>query len=175
MIPKVVTEYIEEYICQEVYVQISIIKGKEKTSIEATIDKYFNTNHFKDFSAGKPYFHFIEGLRDKCLVKLKNSPMKYKKSNDPTIKLLQKKLINLNDRELEDTFWEVETGEFFSGQQINELESRCENLIKELDLNKYDKKEVKKKILQFCTNYEKLCKKKYPEAPLPLKILTNIN
>jgi len=175
MIPEVVTEYIDEYISQEVYVQIAIIKGKEKTSIDATIDKYFNTNHFKDFSEGKPYFYFIEGLKDKCLGKLKNSPMKNKKTNDPTINLLQKKLTNLSDKELEDTFWEIETGEFFSGKQIKELESKFKNSIKELDLKKYNKKEVKKKIIKFCINYEKLCKKKYPEAELPLKILKDVN
>ena len=73
MIPKKVKDHIEEYIGQEVYVQIAIIKGKEKVSTETAIDKYFNTNHFRDFSEGKPYFHFIDGLRDKCLGKLKNS------------------------------------------------------------------------------------------------------
>ena len=56
MIPQKVKDHIEEYISQEVYVQIAIIKGKEKVSTETAIDKYFNTNHFKDFSEGKPYF-----------------------------------------------------------------------------------------------------------------------
>ncbi len=70
MIPQKVEDHIEEYISQEVYVQIAIIKGKEKVSTEIAIDKYFNTNHFRDLSEGKPYFHFIEGLRDKCLGKL---------------------------------------------------------------------------------------------------------
>ena len=60
MIPKKVKEFIEEYISQEVYVQIAIIKGKEKVSIDLAIDKYFNTNHFRDFSEGKPFFHFID-------------------------------------------------------------------------------------------------------------------
>ena len=78
MIPQKVKDHIEEYISQEVYVQIAIIKGKEKVSTETAIDKYFNTNHFRDFSEGKPYFHFIDGLRDKCLGKLKNSPMRDK-------------------------------------------------------------------------------------------------
>ena len=59
MIPQKVKDHIEEYISQEVYVQIAIIKGKEKVSTEKAIEKYFNTNHFKDFSEGKPYFHFI--------------------------------------------------------------------------------------------------------------------
>ena len=90
MIPQKVKDHIEEYISQEVYVQIAIIKGKEKISTESAIDKYFNTNHFRDFSEGKPYFHFIVGLRDKCLGKLKNSPMRDKETEDETIKLLKK-------------------------------------------------------------------------------------
>ena len=173
MIPENVKEYIEEYISQEVYVQIAIIKGKEKISTETAIDKYFDTNHFRDFSEGKPYFHFIEGLRDKCLGNLKNSPMRDKETEDETIKLLQKKLNDLSDAELEDTFWEIETGEFFSGEQINELEKNCNELIKELNLS--NKKEVQKTIMSFCENYEKLCQKKYPEAPLPLEILKSNN
>ena len=124
MIPQTVKDHIEEYISQEVYVQIAIIKGKEKVSTEIAIDKYLNTNHFRDFSEGKPYFHFIDGLRDKCLGKLKNSPMREKKTDDETIKLLQKKLNELSANELDDTFWEIETGEFFSGEQIKELEER---------------------------------------------------
>ena len=43
MIPQKVKDHIEEYISQEVYVQIAIIKGKEKVSTETAIDKYFNT------------------------------------------------------------------------------------------------------------------------------------
>ena len=173
MIPQKVKDHIEEYISQEVYVQISIIKGKEKVSTETAIDKYFDTNHFRDFSEGKPYFHFIEGLRDKCLGKLKNSPMRDKETEDETIKLLQKKLNDLSDAELEDTFWEIETGEFFSSEQIKELEKNCNELIKELNLS--NKKEVQKTIMSFCEHYEKLCQKKYPEAPLPLEILKSIN
>ena len=173
MIPQKVKDHIEEYISQEVYVQIAIIKGKEKVSTEIAIDKYLNTNHFQDFSEGKPYIHFINGLRDKCLGKLKNSPMRDKKTDDKTIRLLQKKLNNLNNDELENTFWEIETGEFFSGEQIKELEKNCNELIKELNLS--NKKEVQKTIIHFCENYEKLCQKKYPEAPLPLEILKSIN
>ncbi len=175
MIPQIVKEYIEEYISQEIYVQIAIIKGKEKVSTEIAIYKYFNTNHFRDFSEGKPYLHFINGLRDKCLVKLKNSPMRYKETDDETIKLLQKKLNDLTDDELEDTFWEIETGEFFSGEQIKELENNCNQLVKELNFSNKNKKDVQKTILSFCENYEKLCQKKYPEAPLPLEILKSIN
>ena len=173
MIPQKFKDHLEEYISQEVYVQVAIIKGKEKVSTEIAIDKYFDTNHFRDFSEGKPYFHFIEGLRDKCLGKLKNSPMRYKETEDETIKLLQKKLNDLSDDELDDTFWEIETGEFFSGEQIKELEKNCNDLIKKLNLS--NKKEVKKIIMSFCEHYEKLCQKKYPEAPLPLEILKYIN
>ena len=172
MIPQKVKDHIEEYISQEVYVQIAIIKGKEKVSTKIAIDRYFDTNHFKDFSKGKPYFHFIDGLRDKCLGKLKNSPMRDKETKDETIKLLQKKLNDLSDDELDDTFWEIETGEFFSGKQIKELENSCNDLIKDLNLS--NKKEVQKKIMNFCENYEKLCQKKYPEAPLPLEILKSL-
>ncbi|MDC0233736.1 hypothetical protein OAJ76_01930, partial [Candidatus Pelagibacter sp.] len=171
MIPQNVKDHIKEYISQEVYVQIAIIKGKEKVSTEIAIDKYFNTNHFRDFSDGKPYFHFIDGLRDKCLGKLKNSPMRHKETEDETIKLLQKKLNYLSNDELEDTYWEIETGEFFSGKQIKELEDNCNELIKDLKLSNKNKKEVQKIIMSFCENYEKLCKKKYPEALLPLEIL----
>ena len=173
MIPESAKEYIEEYISQEVYVQIAIIKGKEKVSTEIAIDKYLNTNHFQDFSEGKPYIHFINGLRDKCLGKLKNSKMRHKETEDETIKLLQKKLNNLSNDELENTFWEIETGEFFSGEQIKELEKNCNKLIKELNLS--NKKKVQKTIIGFYENYEKLCQKKYPEAPLPLEILKSIN
>ena len=94
MIPQKVIDHLDEYISQEIYVQIAVIKGKEKVSTETAIDKYFKTNHFRDFSEGKPYFHFIDGLRDKCLGKLKNSPMRDKETEDETIKLLQKKLLN---------------------------------------------------------------------------------
>ena len=173
MIPQKVKDHIEEYISQEVYVQISIIKGKEKVSTQTAIDKYFDTNHFRDFSEGKPYFHFIEGLRDKCLGKLKNSPMRDKETEDETIKLLQTKLNNLSNDELENTFWEIETGEFFSGEQIKELDKNCNELIIKLNLS--NKKQVQKTIMNFCEHYEKLCQKKYPEAPLPLEILKSIN
>ena len=175
MILQKVKDHIEEYISQEVYVQIAIIKGKEKVSTKIAIDKYLNTNHFRDFSEGKPYFHFIEGLRDKCLGKIKNSPMKDKETKDETIKLLQKKLNNLSNDELEDTYWEIETGEFFSGKQIKELENNCNELIKELNLSNKNKKEVQKSIISYCENYERMCQKKYPEAPLPLEILKSIN
>ena len=177
MIPQKVKEHLEEYINQEVYVQISVIKGREKVSTKSAINKYLNSNHFRDLSEGKPYNHFIDDLRDKCLGKLKNSPMLNKKTDDKIIIELQNKLNNLNEGELEDTFWEIETGEFLSGNQIKELEDNRETLISKLDVSKVDQKEdiVYETLLTFCKNYEKLCQKKYPEAPLPLEILKSIN
>ena len=174
MIPLKVKEHLDEYINQEVYVQIAIIKGKEKISTNSAMDKYFNSNHFKDLSEGKPYDHFIDGLRDKCLGKLKDSPMKNKLSSDKTILELQDKLNNLNDEDLDNTYWEIETGEFFSSDQIKELESNRNELIEKLDITK-NKNEVFQTIISFCKNYEKLCQQKYPEAPLPLEILKSIN
>ena len=174
MVPLKVKEHLEEYINQEVYVQIAIIKGKEKISTNSAIDKYFNSNHFKDLSEGKPYDHFIDGLRDKCLGKLKDSPMKNKQSTDKTILELQDKLNNLNDEDLDNTYWEIETGEFFSSDQIKELESNRNELIEKLDITK-NKNEVFQTIISFCKNYEKLCQQKYPEAPLPLELLKSIN
>ena len=174
MIPQKVKEHLDEYINQEAYVQIAIIKGKEKISTNSAIDKYFNSNHFKDLSEGKPYDHFIDGLRDKCLGKLKDSPMKNKQSTDKTILELQDKLNNLNDKDLDNTYWEIETGEFFSSDQIKELESNRNELIEKLDITK-NKNEVFQTIIIFCKNYEKLCQQKYPEAPLPLEILKSIN
>ena len=174
MIPLKVKEHLDEYINQEVYVQIAIIKGKEKISTNSAINKYFNSNHFKDLSEGKPYDHFIDGLRDKCLGKLKDSPMKNKQSTDKTILELQDKLNNLNDEDLDNTYWEIETGEFFSSDQIKELESNRNELIEKLDITK-NKNEVFQTIISFCKNYEKLCQQKYPEAPLPLELLKSIN
>ena len=174
MIPPKVKEHLEEYISQEVYVQVSTIKGKEKVSTKSAIKKYFTSNHFRDLSEGKPYNHFIDGLRDKCLGKLKNSPMRDKQTNDETIKVLQKKLNDLTDEEMNNTFWEIETGEFFSDEQIKELEKDRSDLISKLDLNKKEN-EVFETIINFCKNYEALCKKKYPEAPLPLEILKSVN
>ena len=174
MIPQKVKDHLDEYINQEVYVQIAIIKGKEKISTKSAIDKYFNSNHFKDLSEGKPYDHFIDGLKDKCLGKLKDSPMRDKQSDDKIIQELQKKLDELNDDELDDTYWEIETGEFFSTEQIQELENKRIDLINELDISK-NKEHVHKIIMGFCKTYEELCQKKYPEAPLPLEILKSLN
>ena len=50
MIPFKIKEHLDNYIHQEVYVQIAVIKGKEKISIKAAIESYFNSNHFRDLS-----------------------------------------------------------------------------------------------------------------------------
>ena len=176
MIPHKVIDHLDEYISQEIYVQIAVIKGKEKVSTELAINKYFSSNHFKDLAKGRPYDHFIEGLRDKCLGKLKNSPMRNKQTDDPTIIELQNKLNKLSDEELDNTYWEIETGEFFTGEQIKELEKMRNNLISKLIIKENSKKDsVLKIIMGFCETYEKFCQKKYPEAPLPLEILKSVN
>ena len=177
MIPQKVKEHLEEYINQEVYVQISVIQGKEKVTTKTAINKYLDSNHFKDLSEGRPYDHFIDGLRDKCLGKLKNSPMRNTKTDDPIILELQKKLNTLSNKELEDTFWEIETGEFLSGSQIKELENDQNYLITKLGLCKKNKNndEAYQIIINFCINYEKICQIKYPDAPLPLEILKLVN
>ena len=173
MIPIKIKEYLDNYIHQEVYVQIAVIKGKEKVSTKAAINSYFNSNHFRDLSEGRPYDHFIDGLNDKCLIKLINSPMKNKKTNDEVIKELQKKLKELSTEELENTYWEIETGEFVNKDQIKELEQERDQMIKSLDLKNKDN--VHQVITNFCKKYEKLCSVKYPDAPLPLEILKSIN
>ena len=172
MIPKKVKDHLDEYISQEIYVQIAVIKGKEKISTQLAINQYFNSNHFRDLAGGRPYDHFIEGLRDKCLGKLKNSPMRNTQSDDPIIIELKDKLNNLSDDELYNTYWEIETGEFFTGEQIKELEESRDNLVSNLIISKNSKKDsVLRIIIGFCKTYETICQKKYPEAPLPLKIL----
>ena len=60
MIPIKIKEYLDNYIHQEVYVQIAVIKGKEKLSTNLAIEKYFKSNHFRDLSEGRPYDHFLE-------------------------------------------------------------------------------------------------------------------
>ena len=51
------------------------------------------------------------------------------------------------------------------------------SLNQKLDLMKDQKKsdEVYEIIINFCKKYEELCKIKYPEAPLPLKINKTLN
>ena len=167
MLSKNIKDYLNEYISQEVYVQVAVAKGKNKITTNAAINKYFESNHFKGLAEGKPYNTFLTDLEDKCLGKLTNSPMRDSKSNDEIILELQKKLNDLKIEDLNDTYWEVETGEFLSGQDIKEIEEERDTLINFLT----SKKEAHETILTLCKNYEKLCKEKYPEAPLPLEIL----
>ena len=167
MLSNKIKEYLNEYISQEVYVQVSIAKGKNKITTNAAINKYFESNHFKGLGEGKPYNVFLSDLKDKCLGELINSPMKDNKSDDEIIIELQRKLNTLKVEELNDTYWEVETGEFLRGQDIKEIEEERDALIKFL----ISKDEAHETITTLCKDYEKLCKEKYPEAPLPLEIL----
>ena len=162
-----IKEYLNEYISQEVYVQVAVAKGKNKITTNAAINKYFESNHFKGLAEGKPYNTFLSDLEDKCLAKLLNSPMRDSKTNDEIIIQLQKKLNELNTEELNDIYWEVETGEFLRGQDVKEIKKERDTLIKFLT----SKVEASETIATLCKNYEKICKEKYPEAPLPLEIL----
>ena len=98
-------------------------------------------------------------------------------TDDEVIKELQKKLNKLNKDELKDTYWEIETGNYLNGNQINELEEEKDQMIRKLDNknNKFKDNEVYEIIISFCKKYEELCIKKYPEAPLPLEILKSFN
>ena len=169
MLSDKIKDYLNEYISQEVYVQVAVAKGKNKITTNAAINKYFESNHFKELAEGKPYNNFLSDLEDKCLGKLFNSPMRDSKSNDKIIIELQKKLNELKTEELNDTYWEVETGEFLNGRDVKEIEEERDTLIKFLT----SKNEANETVATLCKNYEKLCKKKYPEAPLPLEILDN--
>jgi hypothetical protein len=167
MLSDKIKDYLNEYISQEVYVQVAVAKGKNKISTNAAISKYFESNHFTGLAEGKPYNTFLDDLKNKCLGKLLNSPMKDSKTEDGIIIELQRKLNTLKTEELNDTYWEVETGEYLSGTDIKEIELERDTLIKFLT----SKDEAHDTINTLCKNYEKLCKKKYPEAPLPLEIL----
>jgi len=169
MLSDKIKDYLNEYIGQEVYVQVAVSKGKNKITTNAAINKYFESNHFKGLGEGKPYNVFLSDLKDKCLGELINSPMKDSKSDDKIIIELQRKLSTLKVEELNDTYWEVETGEFLRGQDIKEIEEERDALIKFL----ISKDEAHETITTLCKDYEKLCKEKYPEAPLPLEILDN--
>jgi hypothetical protein len=169
MLSDKIKDYLNEYISQEVYVQVAVAKGKNKITTNAAINKYFESNHFKGLADGKPYNTFLSDLEDKCLGKLLNSPMRDSKTDDKIINELQKKLNELKNEELNDTYWEVETGEFLRGQDIKEIKEERDILVKFLT----SKDEANETILTVCKNYEKLCKEKYPEAPLPLEILNN--
>ena len=167
MLSDKIKNYLNEYISQEVYVQVAVAKGKNKISTSAAISKYFESNHFTGLTEGKPYNTFLDDLKDKCLGKLVNSPMKDGKTDDEIIIELQSKLNTLKIEELNNTYWEVETGEYLNGQDIKEIEEERDNLIKFLT----SKKEAHETVSTLCKNYEKICKEKYPEAPLPLEIL----
>ena len=169
MLSDKIKEYLNEYISQEVYVQVAVAKGKNKITTNAAINKYFESNHFKGLAEGKPYNTFLDDLKDKCLGKLLNSPMRDSKTDDKIILELQKKLNELKTDELNNTYWEVETGEFLKSQDLKEIEEERDTLIKFLT----SKDDANETILTLCKNYEKLCKEKYPEAPLPLEILNN--
>ena len=122
MLSDKIKDYLNEYISQEVYVQVAVAKGKNKISTNAAISKYFESNHFQGLAEGKPYNTFLDDLKDKCLGKLANSPMKDSKTDDEIIIELQRKLNTLKVEELNDTYWEVETGEYLSGIDIKEIE-----------------------------------------------------
>jgi len=169
MLPDKIKEYLNEYISQEVYVQVAVVKGKNKITTNAAINKYFESNHFKELAEGKPYNTFLSNLEDKCLGKLLNSPMRDSKTDDIIILELQKKLNELKTEELNDSYWEVETGEFLKGQDITEIEQERDTLIKFLT----SRDEANETIVTLCKNYEKLCKEKYPDAPLPLGVVNN--
>jgi hypothetical protein len=169
MLSDKIKDYLNEYISQEVYVQVAVAKGKNKISTNDAIIKYFESNHFQGLAEGKPYNIFLDDLQDKCLGKLLNSPMRDSKTEDEIIIELQKKLNTLKIEELNDTYWEVETGEYLSVQDIKEIELERDTLIKFLK----SKDEARDTISTLCKNYEKLCKEKYPEALLPLEILDN--
>jgi hypothetical protein len=166
MLSDKIKEYLNEYISQEVYIQVAVAKGKNKITTKAAIYKYFESNHFKGLADGKPYNTFLDDLKDKCLSKLVNSPMKNRKSDDEIIVELQRKLNTFKIEELDDMYWEVETGEYLSGKDIQEIESERDSLIKKVT-NADTSHDT---IINLCKDYEKLCKKKYPEALLPLEI-----
>ena len=169
MLSDKIKDHLNEYISQEVYVQVAVAKGKNKITTKVAINKYFESNHFKGLAEGKPYNTFLSDLEDKCLGKLLKSPMRNSKTDDEIIVELQKKLNELETEELNDTYWEVETGEFLRGQDVKEIEEERDTLINFLT----SKDEASETITTLCKNYEKLCKQKYPEAPLPLEILDN--
>ena len=166
MLSDKIKDYLNEYISQEVYVQVAVAKGKNKITTKAAINKYFESNHFKGLAEGKPYNTFLNDLEDKCLGKLTHSAMRNSKTEDKIILELQKKINELKTDELNDTYWEVETGEFLRGRDVKEIKKERDTLIKFLT----SKDEAHKTIATLCKNYEKLCKEKYPEAPLPLEI-----
>ena len=75
--------------------------------------------------------------------------------------------VQLKAEELNNIYWEVETGEYLNVQDIIEIEEERDNMIKFL----ISENKAHDTVSTLCKNYEKLCKEKYPEAPLPLEIL----
>ena len=78
MLSDKIKDYLNEYVSQEVYVQVAVAKGKNKITTNAAINKYFESNHFKGLVEGKPYNTFFSVLNDKCLGKLTSSPLRDK-------------------------------------------------------------------------------------------------
>ena len=93
MLSKKIKDYLNEYISQEVYVQVAVAKGKNKITTNAAINKYFESNHFKGLAEGKPYNTFLTNLEDKCLGKLTNSPMRDSKYTEYMMTPLKKNLM----------------------------------------------------------------------------------
>ena len=85
MLSNKIKDHLNEYISQEVYVQVAVAKGKNKITTNSAINKYFESNHFTGLTEGKPYNTFLDDLKDKCLGKLINSPMKDSETNDEII------------------------------------------------------------------------------------------
>ena len=54
----------------------------------------------------------------------------------------------MNNDELKNTFWEIETGEFLNNDQIKELEQERDQIIKSLDLK--NKNNVHQVLFNFC-------------------------
>ena len=54
MLSNKIKEYLTEYISQEVYVQVAVVKGKNKITTQAAILKYFESNHLKELRQVKP-------------------------------------------------------------------------------------------------------------------------
>ena len=68
MIPKKVKDHLEEYISQEIYVQIAVIKGKEKISTQLAI------NNFKNFFK-------LRFMAEKCNCKVCRSKYEREKTS----------------------------------------------------------------------------------------------
>ena len=129
MLSNKIKNYLIEYISQEVYVQVAVVKGKNKISTSAAITKYFETNHFIGLAEGKPYNAFLDDLKDKCLGKLVNSPMKDSKTDDEIIIELQRKLNNLKVEELNESY-RVSIDALKTDEEIERIARSEYNLVK---------------------------------------------